>query len=106
MEGIAPGMVEIANRHRPAGNEYRHRAHCKERCRAPRSNPDVPVANGDQKPDDPGEISVDRACRHEGVGGGEAWQAGRICDGWVERLGAGHVVLHRTVGQESNKRHK
>ena len=34
-------------RHRPAGNEHRHRAHCKEGCR----------------PDNPGSSSVDRADR-------------------------------------------
>ena len=35
----------------------------------------------------------------------KAWQSGRICESWVERLGAGHVVPHGTLGQESDERH-
>ena len=47
--------------HRPAGNPHRHRAHCKDTCRALRANFDGPVvADIDQKPDNPGVSSVDR----------------------------------------------
>ena len=45
--------------------------------------------------DYPGASLVDKADRHEDVK--KAWQAGRICEGWVERLGAGHVVQHRNL---------
>ena len=48
--------------------------------------------------------SVDRVDRREGAV--KASQVGRICDGCVERLGAGHAVLHRTVGQEPDQRHE
>ena len=84
--------------HRRAGNEHCRRARCKHGCRAARSKSDCPVSRVDHKPDNPGASSVAWAERHEGVG--KAWQAGRICEGCVERLGASHVVLHRTVGQE------
>ena len=52
----------------------------------------APVVDFDKQPDNPTQLTVlvDTKVWEK------AWQAGRICDGWVERLGAGHA-LHRTV---------
>ena len=51
------------------------------------------------------EAQAGRADRHEGEG--KKWQAWRISEGWVERLAAGPVVLHRTVGHEPcGRRHE
>ena len=59
--------------HRAGGNQHRHRAHCKDGCRAARSNFDGQVANVDQKPSKPGASSARRAGGHEGLE--KAWKA-------------------------------
>ena len=86
------------------GGDSEPREHCKDGCRATSANLDGPVADVDQKPDNPGASSVDWADRHESME--KAWQVGRICEGCVERLGAGHVVLHGTVGEQPDERHE
>ena len=99
MEDMATIGGRDCQPHRPAGNEQCRRAHGKDGCRAARANLDGPVADAVQQPDRPDASTVDRVDRHEGV------QAERICEGCVERLGAGHVVLHQTVGREPDERH-
>ena len=56
----------------------------------------------DQNPQCTDASSVHRVDRHEGVG--KTWDAGRIRESCVERLGAGHLVLHRTVGTQRRRK--
>ena len=95
MDDMATHMVEIANRIGLPKNEQCHQAQCKVGCRAARANLDGPFADVDQKPNHGDASSVDNVDRHVGLG--KTKQAGRICERYVQRLGADHDVRHRTV---------
>ena len=98
MEELATRMVQIANR------IGQRETDCKDGCRAAPANLDGTVADVDHIPENPRATSVGRADRHDGVA--EAWQAGCIYEVCVERVGAGHVALHRTEGQEPGACHE
>ena len=68
MEETATRMVETGSRIGQLEAKHRHRAQCKDGCRAARSNLDGPVADVVKKPDSPGASSVDMTDRQEGVG--------------------------------------
>ena len=82
--------------HRRAGSEHCLRTRGKVWCRAARDGPAAEVV---QDPVYPGANSVIRADRREGPG--EARQARRTILRRVQRLGAGHVAVHKKL---TNKR--